>query len=91
MKNEDMKASINFNDDDDGSDIGNGLLEGYENDNVDFGLLLSSDDEHSFSTMSHILKGQMFKDGTDPVELRIGMVLRNMKFFAWALQNFYIQ
>ena len=60
------------------------MLEGYESDNADFGPMQSSDDEHPFRAMSRVLRGQMFEDGTDPVEFRVGMVLRNMKSFAWA-------
>ena len=33
----------------------------------------------------------MFEDGIDPVEFKVGIVFRNMKSFAWALQDFYIQ
>ena len=52
IKKQDMKTVIN-----DDSDRDNGLLEGYKNDNTDFGLMLSSYDEHPFSTMSCILRG----------------------------------
>lgn len=81
------KSSDKVQDDDD-SDRDNGLLEG---DNVDFDPLLSSDDEHPFNTMSSILGGDMLKDGTDPIEFRVGMVLKNMKSFTWAFQDFCIQ
>ena len=85
------KNSGKFDDDDDGSDKDNGLLGGYESDNVDFGPIQSLDNEHPFRAMSHILRGQIFEDGTDPVEFRVGMVFRNMKSFAWAFQDLCIQ
>ena len=44
-------------DDDDGSDNNDGLLEGYESDNADFGPMQSSADEHPFRAMSRILGG----------------------------------
>lgn len=44
-----------FHDDDDGIDRDNGMLKSYESGNVDFGPMLSSDNEYSFSTMSHVL------------------------------------
>lgn len=52
------------------------MLEGYKSDNVNFGQMLSLDDEHLFSTLSRILGGQMFEDGTDPMGFKIGMVFR---------------
>ena len=77
--------SIGKFDNDDGSDSDDGLLEGYESDNVDFSLMQSSNDEHPFCAMSRVLGGQMFEDGTDPVKFRVKMVFRNMKSFAWVL------
>lgn len=53
--------------------------------------MLSLDDEHPFSTMSCILGNEMFKDGTDLEEFKVRMIFRNMKSFAWALQDFCIQ
>ncbi|KAK9192963.1 hypothetical protein WN944_003658 [Citrus x changshan-huyou] len=38
------------------------LLDGYENDNGDYGPLSDSLDKHSFSRMSHALGGQMFRE-----------------------------
>ena len=79
------KDNDNFDDNDDGSNKDNGLLEGYESDNIVFGSMLSSNDEHSFSIMSHILGGKMFEDDKDLVEFRFGMVFRNRKSFTLAI------
>lgn len=44
-------------DDNDASDKDDGLLEGYESDNDDFGPMQSSNDEHPFRVMSRVLGG----------------------------------
>ena len=90
--NEEVKHDNNGKfDDDDGNDSDDSLLEGYKSDTTDFGPMQSSADEHLFRVMSRVLGGQMFDDGIDPMEFRVGMIFRNMKSFAWALQDFYIQ
>ena len=33
----------------------------------------------------------MFEYGIDPMDFRVGIVFKNMKSFAWALQDFYIK
>ena len=67
------------------------LLDGYENDNGDYGPLSDSLDKHSFSRMSHALGRQMFREGTKPIEFREGMVFKNFREFAWALKDYCIQ
>lgn len=58
-KKERHKGSGKF-DHDDGSDRDDGLLEGCESDNANFGPMQSSDDEHPFSTMSRVFRENDF-------------------------------
>lgn len=56
--NEEVKHDNNGKfDDDDGNDSDDNLLEGYESENIDFGPMQSSADEHPFRAMSRILGG----------------------------------
>ena len=66
------------------------LLDGYESDNGDYGPLSDSEDEHQFNKMSHALGGQMFSEGTEPIELRKGIMFKNFREFVWALKDYYI-
>lgn len=58
------------------------LLDGYRSDNGDYGSMPDSENEHPFSRMSYVLGGQIFVDGTEPVEFRVGQVFKNFQSFA---------
>lgn len=55
IKKQDMECNDLFHDNDDGIDRDNGMLKSYESGNADFGPMLSSNNEYSFSTMSRVL------------------------------------
>ena len=63
------------------------LLNRYECDNKNCGPMKNFENEHLFSRMSHVLGGEIFINGTEPVEFKVRQVLKffNLLYALWRI------